>query len=134
MINQIEVASRSRQNVTHKLYIIDGVAKGCSCESRQFNPARPCFHMLDHQSQQEQAAEAARYKAEKEARDAEAYEKRVAWLESQKHNITGVDLVPHVEDDLRFTPWHGSNYGAERSEYQGCDFCGRNHKSWNCPF
>lgn len=34
--------------------------------------------------------------------------------------ILTVDLEPHVEDDLR--------------SYQGCDFCGRNHKSWNCPF
>ena len=35
--------------------------------------------------------------------------------------ILGEDMPVHVEDDLR-------------SEYEGCDFCGRNHKSWNCPF
>src|SRR5438552_1972142 len=36
-------------------------------------------------------------------------------------SITSVDLVPHVEDD-------------RRSEYEGCDYCGCNHKWWNCPF
>lgn len=33
------------------------------------------------------------------------------------HSITGVDLVAHITD-----------------EYEGCDYCGLNHKSWNCPF
>ena len=37
-----------------------------------------------------------------------------------KRSILTVDLVPHVEDSIR--------------SYEGCDFCGRNHKSWNCPF
>jgi len=103
MINQIEVASRSRENVTHTLFMDEqGKAVGCTCEFRQYNSFKACKHMNDWNTQVEA--------------------------------ITGVDVVQHIEDDLRFTPWHGSNYGAERSEYQGCDFCGRNHKSWNCPF
>ncbi len=90
MINQIEVASRSRENVTHTLYLDEkGKAVGCTCEFRQYNSLKACKHMGDWNIQIEA--------------------------------ITGVDLVPHVEDELR-------------SEYEGCDFCGRNHKSWNCPF
>jgi hypothetical protein len=38
--------------------------------------------------------------------------------------ITGEDVVQHIEDDLR----------SRALSYEGCDFCGRNHKSWNCPF
>lgn len=102
MINEIEVQSRSRQNVTHTLFLDEqGKSVGCTCEYRQYKPFVPCTHMKD-------------WNVKVEA-------------------ITAVDLVAHVEDDLRFNPWHGSNYGAE-SQYQGCDFCGRNHKSWNCPF
>jgi hypothetical protein len=91
MINQIEVASRSRQNVTHQLFLDEqGKAIGCTCEFRQYNSFKVCTHMKDWNVQVEA--------------------------------ITTVDLVPHVEDDLR------------SHQYKGCDFCGRNHKSWNCPF
>ncbi len=38
--------------------------------------------------------------------------------------ITGGDVMPHIEDELR----------SRALSYEGCDFCGKNHKSWNCPF
>lgn len=70
MINQIEVASRSRENVTHTLFLDEtGKAVGCTCEFRQYNSFKACSHMNEWNVQVE--------------------------------SITGVDLVPHVEDDLR---------------------------------
>ena len=91
MINQIEVASRSRQNVTHKLYLDEqGKAIGCSCEFRQWHQWTPCRHMEEYNAAAEGIREIDAYRAKQ-------------------------------EDDLH-------------SEYEGCDFCGRNHKSWNCPF
>lgn len=86
MIDSIEVQSRSREDVKHTLWIYEGVAKGCTCEARVYNPSVPCRHMNEYNE---------RY-------------------------ILGEDLAPHVEDSIR--------------SYEGCDYCGRNHKSWNCPF
>jgi hypothetical protein len=48
MINQIEIASRSRQNVTHTLFLDEkGKAVGCTCEYRQYHPWTPCPHMTE---------------------------------------------------------------------------------------
>ncbi len=55
MINSIEVPSRSRANVKHKLYLVDDRAVGCSCEHRQFHPWTPCPHMTQHEQRQHDA-------------------------------------------------------------------------------
>lgn len=54
MINHIEVASRSRENVTHTLYMDEqGKAIGCSCERRQYHPNVDCGHMIAWNSKQQ---------------------------------------------------------------------------------
>ena len=48
MINHIEVASRSRENVTHTLFMDEtGKAVGCTCEYRQYHTFTSCRHMID---------------------------------------------------------------------------------------
>lgn len=50
-------------------------------------------------------------------------------------HMTSWNTTKAEEAELRFNPWHGSNYGAEQhNSYESCDYCGRNHTSWNCPF
>lgn len=86
MINEIEVASRSRENVAHTLYLDEkGKAIGCSCEHRQFQGHVPCGHMNEWNTEEELKAQdqafatsQAQFKVAKEARDAEAYAKRLA--------------------------------------------------------
>ncbi len=51
MIDSIEVPSRSRAEVKHTLWIYEGVAKGCTCEARQYNQSVPCWHMVHHNEQ-----------------------------------------------------------------------------------
>ncbi len=46
MIDQLEVQSRSRENVKHTLYIHNGLAVGCTCESRKFHMWTECRHMF----------------------------------------------------------------------------------------
>lgn len=54
MINEIEIASRSRQNVTHTLFLDEqGKAIGCTCEYRQYNSFKACKHMNDWNSKPE---------------------------------------------------------------------------------
>lgn len=45
MIDTIEVASRSRANMTHTVYTHNGKAVGCTCKWRQYHPWTPCHHM-----------------------------------------------------------------------------------------
>lgn len=70
-------------------YIVSwqAVRWSCTCES-----VKPCKHEIHVNNML-----VAQYRARK-----------------MRESITGEDLVPHVEDDLRFNAWHGSNYGAER--------------------
>ena len=60
MIDTIAIQSRSRANVTHKLYTHEGRAVGCSCEHRQFHPWTPCPHMTQHEQRQRDERETRR--------------------------------------------------------------------------
>jgi hypothetical protein len=69
MINEIEIASRSRENVTHTLFLDEkGKAVGCTCdEAKAVHIAKynfkPCSHMIvwnDTQAQEQAAKDAAR--------------------------------------------------------------------------
>ena len=77
----------------HDVTVVDGKITSCTdCKAWQFN--HKCCHTTEVQK-----------------REAERVE--------MEHRIDQ-DVEQHVEDDLRFNPWHGSNYGAERlsrSEY-----------------
>jgi hypothetical protein len=85
MINEIEIASRSRPEMSHTLFLDEkGKAVGCTCEYRQYHPWTTCHHQNEWNTQ----------------------------LEA----ITTVDLVPHVEDELR----------------NSCCLCGRETKQVIC--
>jgi hypothetical protein len=54
MINEIEIQSRSRANLTHTLFLDEkGKAVGCTCEYRQYHTWTPCPHMTEWNTQLE---------------------------------------------------------------------------------
>ena len=97
MINTIEIQSRRDESKMNTLFLDEsGKAVGCTCSEAQavhnakYN-FKPCHCMKQWNTEQEFKAQAQaledsaeRYKQDKAQREAEQYEKRIAYLASQK--------------------------------------------------
>jgi hypothetical protein len=113
-----DVPSNSKPGVTHRVYFNTKLySVSCTCEAGTFG--QDCGHRVavDRHFDSRRAAKGILVHVGKPVYTDESDDPFIN--ANLRRSILGEDMPVHVEDDLR---------------YEGCDFCGRNHKSWNCPF
>jgi hypothetical protein len=96
ILYRVQAEVNGVRHETHDVTVIDGKVTSCTdCKAWQFK--HECCHTTEVQKREDERVE-------------------------MEHCIDQ-DLEQHVEDDLRFNPWHGSNrdYSERLSREEYCD-------------